>query len=172
MNTALFAMTLAAMVVSCGGGDSVAATKDAGFPPPPCCKRLPDPDDIGHNTVLTGATRIAESRYVLIRDEAGWRAFWAEHNSGVSPAPPLPPIDFSTSMLTGVVAARLPNDCYFVYARRVLWAPSASTADHIEVKFHVQPPGLGCVVHESSVSRMFLEAMPRSELQVVFVPVE
>lgn len=170
MKTTLLALTLGAMVVSCGGGDS-AALEDVGGPPPPCCKALPGPDEIGHGTVLSGTTQIAESRYVLIRDEAGWEAFWSEHNRGVSPAPLLPPIDFRNSMLAGVVAAQL-NDCYFVYARRVFWAPSASTADHIEVTFHVQPPRTGCVVHESPVSRMFLEAMPRSELQVVFLPVE
>lgn len=75
-------------------------------------------------------------------------------------------------MLAGVIAAQLPNDCYFVYARRVLWAPSVGTTDHIKVTYAVQPPGNGCVVHQSPVSRMFLEAVSRSELQVVFVQVE
>jgi hypothetical protein len=160
------------MLVSCGGGDGDAvALTDAGGDPP-CCKALPGPDEIGHSTVLTGSTRIAESRYVVIRDPAGWRTFWPEHNNGVAPEPALPPIDFGTSMLAGVIVAALPSDCYFVYARRVSWAPTASAADHIDVAFHLQPPGNGCVEHESSVSRMFLDAIPRSDLQVVFVPVD
>jgi hypothetical protein len=172
MNRLLLVLVLGATatLVGCGGGDSLQDTADSGVPP--CCKALPGSDDIGHSTVFNGSTSIAETRYVVIRDAVAWQAFWSEHNNGVSPASPLPPIDFSTSMVVGVVAAQLPSDCYFVYARRVSWAPSASTADHIEVTFHVQPPGTGCVVHELSVSRMFLEAMPRSELQVVFLPVD
>ena len=150
------------------------AVEDAGglpAPSAPCCKELPGPDEVGHSTVLAGDTRIADSRFVLIRDLAGWQAFWSEHTGNASPMPPLPPINFDASMLAGVVAAQL-NDCYFVYSRRVLWAPNASAADHIEVRFHVQPPGTGCVVHDSFVSRLLIEALPRSELPVVFLPVE
>src|SRR6266568_2527732 len=135
MNRTLLALTLAAALVSCGGGDSVAGAVGPDVSSPPCCKALPGPDEIGHSTVLTGSTAIADSRYLLIRDDVGWQAFWSEYNSGVAPAPPLPPIDFSTTMLAGVIAAQLPNDCYFVLGRRVLWAPSVSTADHIEVAY-------------------------------------
>ena len=157
------------MFAACGGGDSVPGPDVSA---PPCCKQLPGPDEIGHSPVLTGSTVIADNRHLLIRDNAAWQAFLSEYHGGVSPAAPLPPIDFSTSMLAGVIAAQLPNDCYFINARRVLWAPSASAPDHIDLTYAVQPPGIGCVVHQAPVSRMFLEAMLRSELPVAFVLVE
>src|SRR6185369_9642938 len=141
-------------------------------PPPLCCKPLPSPEQIGHSPVLSGSTTIADSRNLLIRDNAAWQAFWSEYNSGVSPVPPLPPIDFSKAMLAGLIAAQLPNDCYFVYARRVLLAPSATAPDHIDLTYAVQPPGIGCVVQQAPVSRMFLVTIPQSELPLAFVRVD
>jgi len=169
----LIACLMLLMFAACGGGgDSVAGAGATEALPPPCCKALPGPDEMGHFALISGSTAIADSRQLLIRDIATWQAFWSEYNSAASPVPPLPPVDFSRSMLAGVIAAQLPNDCYFVYARRVLWAPGANAPDHIDLTYAVQPPGLGCPVHQAPASRMFLEVIPRSELPVAFVLVE
>src|SRR6185369_9736523 len=90
------------MYAACGGGDSVPGpVLGTDVPPPPCCKALLGPDEMGHFALLSGSTAIADSRHLLIRDMATWQAFWSEYNSGASPVPPLPPIDFGRSMLAG-----------------------------------------------------------------------
>lgn len=157
------AICLALALFGCGGGASAYT--------PPCCKPSPGPDEIGHFPYVSGSTVIAGDKTMLIRDESSWQTFWTEHNGGSSPASPSPPIDFKTTMLAGVIAA-VPNDCYFVYARRILWSPGANSPDHIEITYHVQPPGNGCVVTQSPVNRFFLDAMPQSDSPVVFVPVD
>jgi len=160
-------------LVSCGGGEPISDETSNVAIAPPCCKSIPTLEDVPHSAFLSGTTSILEPRLLVIRDMAGWADFWGQHTAGVSPAPTLPAVDFSRTMLAGVVIGQRPSDCYFVYARRVLWAPSASNIDHIQLEYHEQPPGIGCVPGpQGPASRFFLIDLPSTDIPIVFLAVE
>lgn len=86
----------AALLVGCGGGDDA--------PPlvfPSNTELLPVSSRYVEGALQS--TQISTQRFVAIRDQAAWSAFWAEYNEGVSPTPPLPVVDFSAEMVLGFV---------------------------------------------------------------------
>lgn len=48
--------------------------------------------------------------YLVIKDDAAWDVFWADHKSGIFPTPPQPDIDFSTEMVIAVIHGSYPNN--------------------------------------------------------------
>jgi hypothetical protein len=81
-----------------------------------------DPRDIEHpfETLLAEAhSGLAEPRREVVRDEAGWARLWADIHAGVTPAPPLPPVDFGRHMLVAVASGTRPSGGFAIRVRSV-----------------------------------------------------
>lgn len=61
---------------------------------------------------------IRERRTEVVRGIVAWERLWSEHTAGRTPAPPLPPVDFSSQMLVAVFAGDL-RGCHEFDIRRV-----------------------------------------------------
>ncbi len=62
---------------------------------------------------------LAERRREVVRDEASWARLWADIHAGVTPAPPLPPVDFGRHMLIAVASGTRPSGGFTIKVRRV-----------------------------------------------------
>lgn len=55
----------------------------------------------------------------VVQDAAAWAALWADHTSNVSPPPPLPAVDFATSMVVAAYQGFRTSSGYSVTVREV-----------------------------------------------------
>jgi hypothetical protein len=62
---------------------------------------------------------LAERRREVVRDEVGWTRLWADIHAGVTPAPPLPPVDFGRHMLIAVASGTRPSGGFTIKVRSV-----------------------------------------------------
>lgn len=62
---------------------------------------------------------LGEPRREVVRDEAGWARLWADIHAGVTPAPPLPTVDFGRHMLIAVASGTRPSGGFAIKVRSV-----------------------------------------------------
>lgn len=86
-------------------------------------------------------TAVTERRREVIRDEASWARLWAEIHADVTPAPPLPSVDFSQHMLIAVALGTRPSGGFGIKVRSV-----ASRGESLEVAVLEVCPAPGSVV--------------------------
>lgn len=77
----------------------------------------------------------------VIRDEARWARLWEQIHEGVTPRPPLPPVDFSVHMLIVVATGTRPSGGFDVAIRSV-----ATRGDRLEVEVFESCPAPGARV--------------------------
>ena len=76
---------------------------------------LSEPGEIPFETVEQGSISyygygsLAESEYLVIRDDTAWSAFWAEHKSGMFPTPEKPYVDFNNEMVIVAIHGTYPT---------------------------------------------------------------
>lgn len=107
---------------------------------------------------------VFEKKNVVIRDEAAWARLWDEHTLGRSPAPVLPKIDFTATMLVAAFAGESGSGCHTIAIPRVV-AGTASIKVEVDERelqtFDVCPAVL--------THAMQIVAIERSDFPVEFV---
>ncbi len=93
--------------------------------------------ELPFETILDEASSgLHERRREVIRDAAGWARLWDEIHEGVTPAPPLPAVDFSRHMLIAAALGSRPSGGFDVKIRSV-----ATRGEKLEVGvFESCPP--------------------------------
>jgi len=86
---------------------------------------------------------IVTQRFAVIRDEATFRLLWSEHTAGRSPAPPVPPLDFSNEM---VIAAFAGTKNTAGYTIKILGV--ASKDQRLEISLQMNQPGPDCMLSQ------------------------
>lgn len=59
----------------------------------------------------------SDARQVVVRSDKVWAALWSEINGGITPPPPVPPVNFETDMVVGVFLEAKPSGGYGVELR-------------------------------------------------------
>ena len=117
----------AALLVACAAGTSGGSEATVEHP---------------FETILSQAhSGIREPRREVIRDEASWARLWAEIHAVVTPAPPLPPVDFAQHMLIAVALGQRQSGGFGVKVRGV-----ASRGERLEVSVAESCPAAGAMV--------------------------
>jgi hypothetical protein len=80
-------------------------------------------------------------RREVIRDEASWARLWGEIHAGVTPGPPLPPVDFAHHMLIAVASGTRPSGGFSIKVRSV-----ATRGETLEVSVLESCPAQGAMV--------------------------
>jgi hypothetical protein len=106
----------------------------------------------------TSQSQVEEARTVVVKDAAAWERLWQYH----APQLPVPPVDFSTTMVVGVFMGYA-NPCYSTSIAGV-----SRSADRITVKKVDRHPPLGVMCAMLVTSPAHLVAIERSELPVEF----
>jgi hypothetical protein len=112
---------------------------------------------------LTSYSGIAESRRLVVRDEATWRQTWASIWQNLSEPPPLPQVDFSKEM---VVVAALGERSSGGHA--ILVEGAALTADGVSVRVRAISPGPGCIATLALTQPVDAARLPRVAGTVTF----
>lgn len=84
---------------------------------------------------------VVEPRREVIRDQASWVRLWAEIHAGVTPAPPLPAVDFAQHMLIAVALGTRPSGGFGVKVLSVV-----SRGERLEVSVAESCPAAGAMV--------------------------
>lgn len=103
---------------------------------------------------------------VVIKDQAAWDKLWRQHVAGRTPAPAVPPVDFTRKMLVGVFAGEYANACHSLAVARV--AAGAARLE-IEVDEHDLTTVAMCAPVVSHP--MQIVAVDRTDADVALVPV-
>lgn len=108
-------------------------------------------------TILAEAhSGLAERRRELIRDETGWARLWAEIHAGVTPGPPLPPVDFARHMLIAVASGTRPSGGFSIKVRSV-----ATRGERLEIAVVESCPAPGAMVSMSLTQPVEVVRAPR-----------
>lgn len=79
---------------------------------------------------------ISVPRLIVVRDLVTWDALWRDHSAGLSPVPPMPPINFAQQMVIGVFHGRPDYSCRGIEIQSV-WEhshPARLEVDYREVR--------------------------------------
>ena len=163
-------MTLLAGVVllsSCGGGLDAAGQQDSQgkvvSQPPPSGSTLPA--EVSFATVAEDAfSGVHEAKTVVVRDANAWAALWAAHSNGRSPAPAMPQVDFSTSLVVAVFAGQTGNGCRQARIDKV-----SAEAGKIVVRYEERDLQTFAVCIQAASSPMIAVTVARSDAVVEFV---
>ncbi|HCY63368.1 MAG TPA: hypothetical protein DHV59_11175 [Oxalobacteraceae bacterium] len=114
------------------------------------------------------SSAIEDRRLVVVRDLIAWDTLWREHAAGISPPPPMPPINFSQNMVIGIFLGRYVNACRDVGIESI---SQHIHPDRIEVNFRDIPAPLnpGCPLGSSNPAKLLV--LPYSILPVEFFQV-
>jgi hypothetical protein len=132
----------AALLVACAAGTSRGAQATIEHP---------------FETILVEAhSGVSERRREVIRDEASWARLWAEIHAGLTPAPPVPAVDFARQMLIAVALGTRPSGGFGVKVRSV-----ASRGERLEVAVAESCPAAGAMVTLSLTQPVEVVRVPR-----------
>lgn len=102
----------------------------------------PGADAFEPRTLARGSSSgVREPMRSVLRDEAAWRAFWANHTSNADPAAPLPRVDFSKEAVFAAVAGDRGNTCW---ALRVEGVEVREDEVVVTVATYAPPQGAVC----------------------------
>jgi hypothetical protein len=116
-------------------------------------------------TLAKGAfSGIQESRQEVIRDEAAWQRFWAQHSTSSRTGGPVPPVDFTKEMVIAVTLGRRTTGGYSIQLTNV--EPQQDTL-RIMVRRTAPPPGAMAI--QALTAPFHFVAVPKSDLKPEFV---
>jgi hypothetical protein len=133
-----------AFLAAAGGGEGEEASLT---PSPPSQDGRASPDsglpmdfetiDIGQHSGIAGQ----QPQVLKIDTQAEWEEFWSRHQADVTPAPPLPKVDFSQEMVIAAVDQQESSGGYRFEITNVVPDP-----DSVVVLVDKAVPGADCVV--------------------------
>ncbi len=140
----LFALFLWAPLVGCGTSEVKLAVRQV--------------------AVVNAATSVFPYPATLvIRDEASWENLWGQMNANVSPAPPLPAVDFNRELVVLAATGTRPNEDYWVAIDGATESGAAVTVDVI-----MTSPGSDCAPWPIVTSRAYIASIPTTDKPVHF----
>ena len=100
----------------------------------------------GAFTVLAQGTQsgIERQRFETLRDSAALRKLWQAHTAGVSPAPPVPDVDFSKEMAIADFSGTRNSGGYVLSISKITVYP-----DRVEIDLSLTQPGSDCMVTDA-----------------------
>lgn len=107
---------------------------------------------------------IRAPRQGVVRDSTGWRQLWDEIHANATPAPELPPVDFSRDMVIVAALGGQPTGGYDVLLKSAVLDDTALT-----IAVATRHPGAGCILTQAETSPVDLATAPRHEGAVRFV---
>jgi hypothetical protein len=116
------------VLAGCGGGDD-------------------DPVSVPLAVIDSGASAIRVQKFVVVRNETEWSAFWSSHKLTVPP----PPVDFGQAMVVGVVLGDRPSGCHSVSLKGATVSRQIMTIRYSE---NLPSPGLGCTAALASPAQL------------------
>jgi protease stability complex PrcB-like protein len=87
---------------------------------------------------------IESPRFEVIRDAAAFRSLWMQHVAAVSPAPPIPDVDFSKDMVIAAFAGIKNTGGYSLSISHL-----SSTDGRLEARLRLSEPGPTCIVPQA-----------------------
>lgn len=108
---------------------------------------------------------INKPQEVVIRNPNDWQKLWVQVHSTLEPMPTVPVIDFSTHMVVGYFLGQRSTGGYSVSIESV-----KETSKQIVVTIAQTSPGRGSLVSQVITSPYAIQAIPKSDKQVVFKP--
>lgn len=119
--------------------------------------RAPLPVDRFHRapTAFAIYSGIGDSLRVIIRDQTSWRSYWALVHAGMTPVPPVPPVDFRRDMVVLAALGRRPSGGFDIVV------DSAYLRDGVvEVVVRRTVPGHGCILTAALTQPVDLARIP------------
>ena len=167
IRTALLAGVV--LLSSCGGGLDAAGQQGSQekvvSQPPPSGSTVPV--EVSFAAVAEDAfSGVHEARTVVVRDATAWATLWAAHGNGRSPAPAMPQVDFSTSMVVAVFAGQTSNGCRQAHIDKV-----SAEAGKIVVRYQERDLQTFAICTQAVGSPMVAVTVARSDAVVEFVNV-
>jgi hypothetical protein len=101
-------------------------------------------------------TGLAERRREVIRDQASWARLWSEIHAGLTPAPPLPPVDFAQHMLIAVALGTRPSGGFGVKVESV-----TTRGGRLEIAVVEACPAAGAMVTQALTQPAEVVRCPR-----------
>ncbi len=152
------AVVLTAVTAACSHPE---ATLSPGTPgaPVPIVRLRAEPYSFAYNSGLDKTERI------VVRDETSWQALWARINSGGSPVPPVPVIDFSQEMLVVVALGARSTGGYGIHVDGANESENAGVA----VTVRSISPGPRCATTQAFTQPVDIARVPRRDGSVTFV---
>jgi hypothetical protein len=117
-----------------------------------------------------GLSGVTEAKQEVIKNEAAWKKFWAQHAAPINPVPKTPAVDFSKEM---VIATTLGTKRTGGYSIEITSAEPKDDKLKVTVKKTSPPPGAMTIM--ALTAPFHFVAVPRSDLKPEFVdakPVE
>ena len=116
-----------------------------------------NPAEHPFQAILAAAhTGLAERRREVIRDPASWARLWSEIHAGLTPAPPLPPVDFAQHMLIAVALGTRPSGGFGVKVENV-----TTRGGRLEIAVVEACPAAGAMVTQSLTQPVEVVRAPR-----------
>ncbi len=119
---------------------------------------------VGARVVASGSqTGIRGERDFVVRNSDEWTALWREHGSFQIPPPAQPDVDWTTSMVIGVVAGRRPTPGYELSLTRL-----ERRSSHLRAVITETKP-VGAAQAAVLTTPFLFVAVPKSDEPVEFV---
>ena len=110
---------------------------------------------------------IEDRRRLVIRDSGTWSDFWSELAARVEPAPPVPEIDFGTSMIIAAAMGQRTSGGYEISVEEV-----AEKDGKLYARVQETSPGAACMTITVMTAPVVAVVVPRHEGPVAFVEAE
>lgn len=104
-----------------------------------------------------------ENKNMVIKDEATWKAVWAETHANMTPVPDLPEVDFKTKMVIAAFMGEKPTGGFSIEIERIIRAEKKIIAFIVE-----NSPHSACMVTKALTAPYHFVEVERFESEVAF----
>lgn len=101
-----------------------------------------------------------EPQVFKVDTQAAWEEFWSRHQAVITPAPPLPAVDFSQEMVIAAVDGQEPSGGY-----RLEITGMEEIEDGLLVRVRKEKPGQRCIVAAAITQPFHIVRTPKSDLE-------
>jgi hypothetical protein len=115
-------------------------------------------------SIFQGNSGMSDSARLVVRNETDWRNTWTQLVGHISPAPALPPVDFTKEMVLVAAMGMRPTAGHTI---RIARAGSISGVTYVEVVS--EKPGARCQMAQMMSAPADVVVVPRGTEPVTFV---
>lgn len=128
------------------------------------CDLFDDPSNVNFEIVSEGSSSGVSTKSELVIDtQPEWQALWEQHTSRVSTKPPLPMVDFGTSVIVAIFGGDKPDSCYRLFLREV----SKNNSD-VTVRYEiVKTPADACLLVITQPFTMIRILKPQGSIRII-----
>jgi hypothetical protein len=100
---------------------------------------------------------------LVVRDQESWQELWSRMNATISPAPPVPAVDFSKDLVLVAAAGTRPTGGFSVAITN-----AAESGGEVIVNATITSPGRNCIVTQALTSPVHAVTMARRDAPISF----